>query len=229
MSLIVILKVMARHHHFIVNEGDIYTSPNSPTIPAVPDPRPLSVDTPDISDFQKPRWAETRHPFLAYVPLSPRYDKPPFDRLRCFGKAFPVVRSMSNWRVAPAIVTQFETLENNLIFIVDTLVRAGGAFVHLDFSLVSLPNQYGYKREHKHKHGAEKSALRSRDAFLPLMAWCSYNISNLNAVMDAPGSFTFVKRWEYALQQAGVNIDAIKELKESELINFSKDYQCFYG
>ena len=224
MSLIIILKVMAGHHHFIVNDGDIYTSPNSPTIPTLPHPRPLSVDTPDISDFQKPRWAETRHPFLAYVPLSPRYDKPPFDRLRCFGKAFPVVRSMSNWQVAPAIVTQFETLENNLLFIADTLFRVGGALVHLDFSLVSLPTQYGYKREHKHKHGAEKSALRSRDAFLPLMAWCSYNISNLNAVMDAPGNFTVVKRWEYALQQAGVNIDAIKELKESELVDFSKDY-----
>ena len=143
---------MAGHHHFIVNEGDIYTSPNSPTIPTVPDPCPLSVDTPDISNFQKPRWAETRHLFLAYVPLSPRYDRPPFDRLRCFGKTFSVVRSMSNWRVAPAIVTQFETLENNLLFIVDTLLRAGGALVHLDFSLVLLPNQYGYKREHTHKH-----------------------------------------------------------------------------
>lgn len=215
---------MAGYYHFIVNDGDIYTSPNSPTIPALPDRRPLSADTPDISDFQKPRWAETRHPFLAYIPLSPRYDKPPFDRLRCFGKTFPVIKSMSSWRVAPEIVAQFEALENNLLFVADTLLRAGGALVHLDFSLVSLPTQYGFKREHKFKHGAEKSALNSRNAFLPLMAWCSYTISKLNVVMDAPGNFTFVKRWEYALQQAGVNIDAIKELKESELVDFSKDY-----
>jgi len=36
-----------------------------------------------------------------------------------------------------------------------------------------------------------------------------------------PGSDD-VRRWELALQEAGANIDSVKEYKESELIDFSK-------
>ncbi|KIM88424.1 hypothetical protein PILCRDRAFT_3420 [Piloderma croceum F 1598] len=74
MSLIIILKVMARHHHFIVTKGDIYTSPNSPTIPALLYPHPLSPPagaTPTNQGFPNPelysgQWpAETWKAFFA--------------------------------------------------------------------------------------------------------------------------------------------------------------------
>jgi hypothetical protein len=212
---------MSQHHHFIVDD-QIYTSPNSSRFPNLPPPRPLVEDTPTSKDWQIPRWAETRHPFLAYVPLSPRFDKNPFSRLRPVGKKFPVVGSGTTWRVAPSTVSQFKSLEDNLVFIAQTLQC--GSLIHLDFKLVSLPSNYGYSRMHKSKYGAEKSVELSRDAFLPLMAWCSCLISARNVLVEVPDNVARVLVWEHRLQEAGVNFDAIKEIKDSELADFSAGY-----
>ena len=208
------------YHHYITNDNDVYMSPNSPTIPVVPAIAPLP-DTPSKREFQIPRWAETRHPFLAYVPMQPRYDSPPFDRLKDHGTKYKAIRHGSGWRVDPYVVKQFETLETNLLFIIQVMRHRANILMFLNFAPPSNPRDYGYNREHKTVHGAQKSAELARDAFLPLMALCAYSMSYMDGIV--PGSDD-VWHWELALQEAGANIDSVKEYKESELVNFSKDY-----
>ena len=214
--------------YVFVDGDDVYTSPNCSTLPAIPPHRlGLVEDTPIPKAAQMTRWADKRHPFLPYVPLSPRFDKPPLNRLTPVSKNYPVVGSGTRWRVAPATIEQFENLENNLQFIAGYLVKHSPNYMlfPLEFSLVSPPSEYGYKREHRSKFGAERAAQYSRDAFLPLMAWVSYVMSNHNYMTIPPGWAEKILMWEFVLKDSGIHPDALNELKESELVDFSVDYR----
>ena len=156
----------------------------------------------------------------------PRYDMPPFDRLACVSKEFPVIQSGHYWVVAPSLANQWELLENNLMFIASYLQRStpSSILLPLDFRLVSRPTEYGYKRSHKSKFGAQRAARYSRDAFLPLMAWCTYLISYDHVFITPPNKPDKVLRWEFLLHQSGMNPDSIEELTRSELIDFLPEY-----
>jgi len=151
---------------------------------------------------------------------------PPFDRLACVSSDFPVVGKKGNWSLAPAIAKQWENLENNLLFIGRYLQSnsPSNILLPLDFRLVSRPEEYGYKRCHKSRFGAQRSARYSRDAFLPLMAWCAYIISYDHVLITPPNQSGQVLRWEFILYQSGVNPDSVEELKRSELVDFSPTY-----
>jgi hypothetical protein len=151
---------------------------------------------------------------------------PPFDRLACVSSEFPVVRNGGDWFLPPLIAKEWENLENNLLFIGHYLQSnsPSNILLPLDFRLVSRPEEYSYKRRHKSKFGAQRAARYSRDAFLPLMAWCAYVMSYDHVLITPPNQSGQVLRWEFCLYQSGVNPDSIEELKRSELVDFSPTY-----
>src|SRR5258707_10950841 len=62
--------------------------------------------------------------------------------------------------------------------------------------------------------------MRSRDAFFPLVAWCSFVMSSLHHQYENLS----LMRWEYYLHEAGMPPDSIQELKQSELVDYSPNY-----
>lgn len=226
MTPILISNLPTRPFVFVF-EDQIYTSPNSAKLPNLSASRSgLVKDTPVPATTQQTHWADSRHPFLPYVPLRPRYDRPPLDRLVCVTREFPVHQNEASWFLASTTAKQWERLENNLLYIARYLQHASSK-IHLpaEFCLVSRPNEYGYKRGHRSKAEAERAAKASRDAFLPLMAWCSYVLSHDHVTVTARNSSKKHLRWELLLYGSAMNADSIEELKSSELVDFSPDYR----
>lgn len=169
-----------------------------------------------------PRWADPRYPHLAFIPVEPRFDRPPLDILRCVGTEFPVICTGYKWVVEPKLVELWRNLENNLRLIGDTLHKPPAPFSSLFEETFPLPSSFGYGRQHKSRRGAQISARISRDAFLPLIAWCSYNLAFHNYVVkDTNG----VLAWEFILLRQGILPASVHELATSEIVDFSPEYR----
>jgi hypothetical protein len=84
------------------------------------------------------------------------------------------------------------------------------------------PKDYGYTKTHKTCELAQASALKSRDAFLPLMGWCSFLMSHFHDPISRSG--LNIQRWEPLLEKVKFSRDYIQVIKASELVDFSPTY-----
>jgi hypothetical protein len=84
------------------------------------------------------------------------------------------------------------------------------------------PKEYGYAKTHETYELAQASTLKSRDAFLPLMGWCSFLMSHFHDPISRSG--LDIQRWEPLLAKAKFSQDYIQIIKASELVDFSPTY-----
>jgi hypothetical protein len=211
---------------FLVDKH-IFSSPNSQTIPPIPLSASISAAHPHCCprEAMKTRWADPCFPGFPFIPLSPRFAFEPF---RCLGPprdAFPIEGSGMSWRLAQATIKSFQVLENDLCLIEKALRRAASEVtltLPSSWRLFPLPHKFGYSIVHATYADAQASALKSRDAFLPLMGWCSCLISHFHEQGPAPESHIF--RWEHILFQSKFKLDYIQVLKASDLADFSANY-----
>ena len=212
-----------RPYVFDVNDH-ILSSPNSKTIP--PFPLAVAINSSDPRETMKTRWADDRYPGLPFVPLFPRFDSEPFCCLKPPRDVFPIEGSGSSWRLAGATARSFQALEHDLCLIERSLRTTPEATFPLPswWTLFHLPETFGYMAVHKTYDSAQTSALKSRDAFLPLMGWCSFLISHFHE--QIPHRSVAILRWENILTtQAKLSLDYIQVIKASELTDFSVNYQ----
>jgi hypothetical protein len=109
-------------------------------------------------------------------------------------------------------------LEVGLLQIIDKLFDMTKSPFPLDFCYPRLPSQYGWKNPVPEEHRARSRALKSRDAFFPLMALCSYLI-----VLNLPPEESNAPHpsWAEYLVQHKVHPEWVDGLKHSEIANFS--------
>lgn len=169
------------------------------------------------------RWADPCYPGLPFIPLSPRFDSELFRCLSPPRGVFPIEGSGFSWRLKPATVKSFKALENDLL-LVEKALRTWDATLKLPswWTLFRLPHKYGYNVTHTTYEGAQTSVVESRDAFLPLMGWCSFLISHFHQQLPPPEHHIFC--WEKILLQSKFSFDYIQVIKASELARFSADY-----
>lgn len=214
-----------------IKDDRIFSSVNSSRLPSVPNANLLWEDRPLPHHFKQPCWADNRFPALAFVPVKPRFDKPPVHILRStHGGGFCVKTSDSGWKVDPKLVQEWSRLERNLRLVARVLQKQLGTSVELpsDMRHFPSPEKYGLMECHLTEEAAQEAARVSRDAFLPLMAWCSFIISFYHWQLDPPSPGTLLSspgKWERELWNAGLPSDVIRDLKESEIADFSPDYQ----
>jgi hypothetical protein len=216
---------MPSTHHtnvFFVN-NHIFSSPNTGTIPPIPSIFSIDKNNPHPRDTMTIRWADPCYPGLPFIPLSPRFDSEPFRCLSPPRGVFPIEGSGFSWRLKPATVKSFQALENDLL-LVEKALRTWDATLKLPswWSLFRLPHKYGYNLTHTTYEGAQTSVVKSRDAFLPLMGWCSFLISHFHERLPPPEHHIFC--WEKILLQSKFSFDYIQVIKASELTRFSADY-----
>lgn len=125
------------------------------------------------------RWADPRFPVIGWVPVAPRFDRP-LHILQRHGDSYPIEKTNAGWVIADSMVKRLQLLENNLSYLVATLAAKISVVIPLEFEDFPRPSAYGYSRTHRTRRGACISAMRSRDAFFPLVAWCSYIMSSLH-------------------------------------------------
>jgi hypothetical protein len=112
-----------------------------------------------------------------------------------------------------------QKLEDELLQIT-TILEWTISLYGLDYRDVPSPSTFGYRRVHKMDRYAVRAIKRSREAFIPLMAWISYLIASKNDCM-ARLDDTDYRQWEHILGQHGITQDIIQDLKQSEIVDFT--------
>lgn len=165
------------------------------------------------------RWADPRFPVIGWVPVAPRFDRP-LHVLQRHGDSYPIEKTNSGWVIADSMVKRLQLLENNLSYLAATLAAQTDVLIPLEFEDFPRPSAYGYSRPHRTRKGARISAMRSRDAFFPLVAWCSFIMSSLHHRLENMS----ITKWEYFLHKAHLPPNSIQEISQSELVDFSPNY-----
>jgi hypothetical protein len=165
------------------------------------------------------RWADPRFPIIGWVPVAPRFDRP-LHVLQRRGDSYPIEKTNSGWVIADSMVKRLQLLENNLSYLAATLAAKADVLIPLESEDFPRPSAYGYSRPHRTRKGARISAMRSRDAFFPLVAWCSFIMSSLQQRHEKMS----ITKWEYYLYEAHLPPNSIREISQSELVDFSPNY-----
>jgi len=107
--------------HVFTHDSDIFSSPNSSTLPPVPPFKLLSAEC-DPAEAQVLCWASNLYPQLAFVPSRPRFDSPLFKRLDC---KLSIVEAGHLYQLDPEFQESWYRLEANLKLMADTLMADG--------------------------------------------------------------------------------------------------------
>jgi hypothetical protein len=162
-------------HHLenFVLDGFVVTTPNGQALSAFPPPETVTYDDPDPKNTFTLNWAISQYPQLAFVLSPPRWDHPLLQRLNHTWHALPIKRVVGGWKLAHSVAEQWENLERTLAFVGLETISAAKVLLPLEFRSFPTPKTYEYLRAHCSEGIARSCAMRSCDAFVPLMVLCS--------------------------------------------------------
>ena len=157
--------------------GEVFVTYNATIVP------------PRLHRLQHIRWPEdcvtpstenNKHPFLAFVPVSPSYQHVLFRRLSYPMDHFPIHEDEYGFSLRSDVQQRWASLETGLKLVTDALIILlpdVSATFPLDFSYFRFPTQYGYLLRHSTRRDAIKKIRNSRNAFIMLGSMCSYIIA----------------------------------------------------
>ncbi|KAJ3924977.1 MAG: hypothetical protein NXY57DRAFT_1044491, partial [Lentinula lateritia] len=148
---------------------------NFPQIPPRHQPVNLSPNATKLPDFYKPRWIASSLPFLGFAPSSNPFK---FRFLKCLDysvDSVPIVKDPSGFHVLRSSeAADWDSLEKNMRAFLRACMRVNSLAIPEDFRLWPYPNNYGYRLRWKTEMDARHAAMRSRLAFIPLIACTSF-------------------------------------------------------
>jgi hypothetical protein len=172
------------------------------------------------NDVRVPRPVMKDWIYLPFTLSRPRFEGPLFGRLAGRQDPFPVQQVGLGWQLDLQVQQSWRRLEVSLYDVIDKLLDAsGGHHLTMDTSAFRLPSGFGYMRAHRDAHTARRQALRSRDAFLPLMAFVSFAIA-------LPGNQgpDRIPLWYTKLVADGrVSVQWLEHLRNSQVADFRAD------
>jgi hypothetical protein len=198
-------------YNVFVCNGDVYSSPNSTTMPSsIPLPSGF-LDSPDCSytpsDAMTFRWASNHFPFIPFIPSPIQLEGRLLGRLSFISSTLPIERYKTFWRLSPSLQDSWRALESFLQHVNATLTRS--SWFNLEAEPFPSPESYGYLGNHFTEEKARRSCMISRDAFFPLIGQCTYSIAS------RPGETDHVPNWYMILESVGkvhpLWLDFIKE------------------
>ncbi|KAJ3791907.1 hypothetical protein GGU11DRAFT_750855, partial [Lentinula aff. detonsa] len=151
-----------RHHDFprVPSRSDtLNPSPNAATLP----------------NFYTPRWVTSSLPFLGFAPSSNPFK---FYFLKCLDYTFhtlPIERISENrYTLKQSLQTDWDSLERNMRAFLQGCMKVNQLNIPEDFRLWPYPNFYLYHAVWRTEVDARRAAMRSRQAFIPLIACISF-------------------------------------------------------
>ncbi|TCD65770.1 hypothetical protein EIP91_002209 [Steccherinum ochraceum] len=209
----------------IVHNERVFTSPNVTYPPTnFEDGSKLMPARLSLPELRWPRSAYPEYPQLAFCLARPDWSGPLLDRLDLTYGTAPVEKINGSYHMKVSLQQSWISLESALLWMGRTLLldaRAQNrALLGLDFVEFRLPSTYGYGSAYDNDHDCRRSIVRSRNAFIPLMALCSYAI----AVYHADGGLSWrhsFPDWAQALVARGAGHDWVSDILSSQLADFS--------
>ena len=205
---------MPRPRHVFATEDSIFVSPNSSILPPRPTVPTINLpNNPLPSEGSILHWSMDAYPYLPYCLQSPRYSGPLLQRLSYRAGNLPVECVDNMWRLCPKVAHQWRSLETCLISATQIILDSSDT---LNLRWFRKPEEYLYRQQFDTRQRMVGCAMRSRDAFLPLMATCSYVISHTPNFTASPPP------WSDMLRAKGLHPEWVNMLETSQLADFSE-------
>jgi hypothetical protein len=200
--------------HKSVDQLPVITSPNMPYPPhPFPNQAPL-----DLSTIRLPQWSSNKYPFLAWTPSSIQFEGPLFGRLHWLHQTLPIESYGDRWILSEDVRMRWHRLEHNLHTLASSLLDR--AQLTPSFTFWPLPSRYGYLQTYPTEEDARHYAMYSRDAFVPLIAACSFAIANNIDSWDYDFPVPF---WLRELVEKGVHPQYLENIQKSIVGDFTID------
>lgn len=183
----------------------------------------LPIDLPNPSSLSlngiwQLGWVSNEVPFAPLVPLYKPFYGTLFCRLAYNKRTIPVIkRSDGSWALEDRVVVEWDALERILRVLLSSMHHIIGPVFPKMFRYWSFPMRYGYKLSYNSFGAARFIALRSRDAFVPLMA--SLSLMLILMRWKESVSPNFVWRDE-VLKKSGIHYQWLADLESSPVGDF---------
>jgi hypothetical protein len=150
---------------FTVHYGDPQFMLKMPTPSEAPAPHHGSMD----GDFRHTTWNSISMPFLMFLPRYNPFEGPLFGHLNYTKKSLPMT-SEGGWLLNASLVDEWKELESALRAVMEVMHAELGDHAFAGMVPFAYPSRFGYTAGPQRSRQAMVSvAMRSRDAFLPLM------------------------------------------------------------
>jgi hypothetical protein len=199
---------------YTVFQGDAQLLfPRAPSPNDSPNPSALTLQS--IWDLG---WVSNYVPFMPLVPLHKPFYGTLFSRLHYDRRTIPVVQSPDqSWGLELEVIREWEALERILRALLSAMMTICDVPLTRFFRLWSFPKQYGYELAYRTYGQARFIALRSRDAFVPLMA----SISFMLIVLEFQEKQSQVFNWrDQVLARSGIHYQWLADLESSAVGDF---------
>ncbi|RDB18833.1 hypothetical protein Hypma_014529 [Hypsizygus marmoreus] len=156
-------------------DGVVYTvlQGSHTRFPAIPSKIFPESESTRLPDFTL-KWIPNEFPFLFFIPKYKPFYGPLFNRLAIDEKHLPIeCVEDGHYSLDRDVITDWVTLERNLRAILSAMHHRCGSLPPL-FQFWAFPKRYGYENCYRSQRVARAIAIRSRDAFVPLMAALSF-------------------------------------------------------
>lgn len=116
-------------------------SPNADYIPDIP----AHIDYHSSSwDFAKtPQWDSRFHSALPFIPVSPRFDRRPLDRIKPRDR-YDLAQYRGKWWASKNLINEWKQLEDDLVMVIRILERDPVPSQGLDEERFDLPSVSGF-------------------------------------------------------------------------------------
>jgi hypothetical protein len=146
---------------------------NSSGYPPIP-PRPVPTQPPQsavLGHLDTLEWIPNKFPFMMLLPKYKPFYYPLFDRLDIEEHNVPIYSPRPGaWCLDPRLVTEWVTLERNLRAVAYAMLDVYRGSLPRFFEFWPFPKRYGYELQYSCRLHVKIIAIRSRNAFVPLMA-----------------------------------------------------------
>ncbi|TCD67304.1 hypothetical protein EIP91_000274 [Steccherinum ochraceum] len=218
----------------LVLDDMVFTSPNMNCPPTrAPFAKETPADTLLPRDVKLPIYAMPGHPQLGYCAWNTRMEGPILERLQVSYHTVQIQQVHGQCTLAPHIMQSWLSLESALLWVASFLINSSpvaNQLFPLDLSTFTTPSKCGYTRLFYDEEKCRRCVMRSRDAFVPLMAVCTMAIAIRSAEDEGKEKAVEVGEdpdadvcpsWAVALKEKAASIDWIGDLMASPISDLS--------
>src|SRR5882724_6400745 len=148
-----------------------------------------------------------------------RFDGPLFLHLAYNNHTMPLQADRAVWKLSSSVAATWQHLEDTLLFVAGVLIPKLGMIFPLSFTDCPMPQTKGYLQTHKTSNIALQCALKSLNAFLPLIAKCSMAIAH--ATNDSSPTMSTPWWIEYLKTNHNLHPEMLESLRQYCVGNLS--------
>jgi hypothetical protein len=198
----------------------VYTSSTDVVLNTVPNDDPESKNVFEdslITECSARRWLASINIFVAYIPLRVHWNTPLLQRFAYNRSTIPLDKIGTKYRLRASIVAQWLEFEQLLLYIHRVLTEGKSILVPMTTVWFKHPSEWGYTRTHRTESHARGCAMKSRQAFIHLMALTTFYIAlNVGSDSDYP-------EWVDTLEKQGNLLpDLVHQIKNSVIGDLSE-------